>query len=449
MMIAGPQAGAQQFSLSVTASDTAILASNSVTYTITITNLGADLTNTFVTNFFSTSGLPETNLSYSSTYSQGTNYPVANGVVFKLGTFFAVQPAQLTLTVTPTVAGYLTNSITVIYPPEPTNAVSTNVVVQVTNTVPPVADLGVTMTGPKQVVITNDWMTYGVTITNAGPDDATGVMLTNIVPAGVIGISLPKQNSGTNSPISLGTLVNGGSMNLFFTVEPTNIATLPFFASVGSGTRDTNTANNFASTNITVTNYLPGLLVVVTNSPQTINFQNALTEQSITLSNAGLSSIPAARIIVTAVTNRLFNAVGTNNGNPFVYYSARLAVGQSANLLLQYYPRGYFPFTNSQLSAFAVPLPDWTPPAATPGTNVISRIVQLSNGNILIEWPSVTDRTYTVVYSDNVSFSNAMIAPPAIVAPANRTQWIDYGPPTTVSAPPNSTNRFYRVYQNP
>jgi hypothetical protein len=42
-----------------------------------------------------------------------------------------------------------------------------------------------------------------------------------------------------------------------------------------------------------------------------------------------------------------------------------------------------------------------------------------------------------------------MIAPPAIVAPANRVQWIDYGPPTTTSAPTNSSARFYRVFQNP
>ena len=79
----------------------------------------------------------------------------------------------------------------------------------------------------------------------------------------------------------------------------------------------------------------------------------------------------------------------------------------------------------------------------------IDCIVELANGNMLIEWPSTVGRTYTVVYSDNVSFTNALMAPPSIVAPANRTQWIDYGPPTTTSAPTNSNARFYRVLQNP
>ena len=55
----------------------------------------------------------------------------------------------------------------------------------------------------------------------------------------------------------------GGFTNLLFTVEPTNAGVLPFSASVGaSGVTDTNTANNFASTNILVTNYLSGPLGV-------------------------------------------------------------------------------------------------------------------------------------------------------------------------------------------
>jgi uncharacterized repeat protein (TIGR01451 family) len=372
-----------------------------------------------------------------------TNLVTNNTVLFDLGPFYATLPVQLIVTVEPTAIGFMTNMVTVASA-YTTNTASTNVVVQVTNLVI-LADLGVTMTGPAQAVITNDWMTYGVTVTNAGPSAASGVMLTNTLPPGVIPI-FPANPAGS---YNLGTLISGGSTNLQFTVEPTNAGVLPFSASVGSsGVQDTNTANNFASTNITVTNYLSGTLVAMTTSAQSTNFVNGLLEQTIMVSNAGLSSVPAARIVVIGLTNRLFNAVGTNNGNPFVYYSTNLAAGQSVNLLLQYFPRKSFPFTNSQLSAFAVPLPNWTPPSGTMGTNVISRIVELTNGNMLIEWPSTLGRTYTVVYSDNVSFSNAMIAPPAIVAPANDMEWIDYGPPTTVSVPTNVA-RFYRVFQNP
>ena len=113
--------------------------------------------------------------------------------------------------------------------------------------------------------------------------------------------------------------------------------------------------------------------------------------------------------------------------------------------------RSAFRFTNSQLQAYAVSVPNLAPPAVTTmSTNFnISRIIKRANGSILIEWPSVTNRTYTVVYSDNVMFSNAMIAPPSIIAPANKTQWVDYGPPTTVSHPTNEPMRFYRIFLNP
>jgi hypothetical protein len=173
-------------------------------------------------------------------------------------------------------------------------------------------------------------------------------------------------------------------------------------------------------------------------------------EQTVSVSNAGPSSATAVRVVVTGLTNLLYNADGTNSGNPFVVCTAPLASGQSVSLLLQFFAGSYFSFTSAQLNPFAVPLPDLSPNPLTIGTNVnITRIVELANGNMLIEFPSALGRAYTVVYSDNVLFSNAMIAPPVIVAPANRTQWIDYGPPTTANAPLNTGARFYRVFQNP
>jgi len=58
--------------------------------------------------------------------------------------------------------------------------------------------------------------------------------------------------------------------------------------------------------------------------------------------------------------------------------------------------------------------------------------------------------SYTVVYSDNLQFSNAMIATPAVKSGANRIQWLDYGPPATISAPTNTVgSRYYKVILNP
>lgn len=449
LMVSNLCLAALPIGLSATVSTNLIKLTDSVTYSITATNQsGSLLENVAVSNLFSDTVLLE-----DATKSQGSIITNGPGLIFVLGSLSNAAAAQMTLTVQPTNTGFLTNLV-IAGSSTVTNVTGGYLVVQI---ITAQADLGVVMTGPIQAVITNDWMTYGVSITNSGPEDAPDVLLTNTLPTGV-GLkglwptNLSYTPEGSNLIFDFGALSNGGYTNLEFTVQTTNAGVLPFSASVGSpGLLDTNSANNSAGTNVTVINYLTGTLVAFTNSPQTLNFANGTIQQSILVSNAGPTSVPAARVVVTGLANQLFNAVGTNNGNPFVYYSTNLLVGQSVRLWLQYFPDENFPFNNSQLHAFAVPVPNWTaPPATGTSTNInISRILQLANGNVLIEWPAVTNRTYTVVYSDNVLFSNAMIAPPSIVAPANRIQWIDYGPPTTVSAPTNANMRFYRVYQNP
>lgn len=453
LLATSPRADAQLF-FSVTSSAKSILVNNSLTYTINLTNRTGGLLTVNVTNTFSPT--PQL-LGASFTLGTGTTVTNADGFSFTVTLAGGIppqppQPAQMVESVVPTQAGSFTNTIVIALANGTTNFI-TNLVTQVTNSVAPQADLGVLIAGPTQAVITNDWMTYEVTATNAGPNSAANVVLTNTLPPGVILLSSPAhQGGGSNLTFNLVTLMSGGSTNFSFTIQPTNAGNLALSASIGSASvLDTNLANNSAGINISVLGYLPGQLELVTNSSQNPDVVSGLMEQSILLSNPGTNDVPAARIVVTGLTNRLFNAVGTNNGNPFVYYSAPLAAGQSANLLLQYYPSTFFPFTNGQLHAFAVPVPDWTPPTiTTTSTNLnISRIVKLNNGWMLVEWPAVTNRKYTVVYSDNVLFSNALVAPPSILAPANWLQWIDYGPPTTISAPTNADSRFYRVILSP
>ncbi len=442
-----PRAGAQSFGLSVVPASSSVVVNSSLVYAINITNLTTlGLNDVWVTNFFSA---PFQYVTASASPPLVGVFTNSTGVLIDLGPVGMNGIVQVLLTVQPNTVGSFTNSVVVAVPATSIMS-STNAVVQV---IPMVvfADLGVTVSGPGLPVITNDLMTYRVTVTNLGPSAAPNVILTNITPPGVVSIS-PTNRPATNS-ISLGTLLVGGSANLLFTVEPTNAGALPFSASVGaSGVIDTNTANNFFTTNILVTNYQSGPLGVTTNSGQSYNAQNGLMEQLITVTNDTASTIASARVVLTGLTNLLVNAVGTNSGNRFVYYLAPLAAGESASLLLQYYipTRSPFAFSNAQLNAFAVPPVVFSAPRpASVSANLnISRIVQLPNGNVLLEWPTVANQRYTVVYSDDASFSNAMIAPPSIIAPANRLQWIDYGPPTTVSVPTNAA-RFYRVFQNP
>jgi uncharacterized repeat protein (TIGR01451 family) len=459
LMVAVTRLEAQGVGLSLTTPAGAIMVSNTLTYTITVTNLtGASqtftVTNTLTGTLFQFGGSPMA--------TQGSNTTNGNSVIFALGTIATNGAASMTVPVTPTSNGFITNTVLVA-----TNgvfAVGQYIFIQVTNTALG-ADVAVAIAGPVSAVFTNDWMVYDVSITNMGPGTATGVFLTNTLPTGVgfksVSPASPAPSIvGSNVIFNLGTLTNGAFINFLLTVQPTNAGTLPFVSVVSTNTNvlDPNPANNLASNNITVLSYFAGQLTAITNSTQIYDAQNGLVEQAILLSNVGTNEVAAVRVVVTGLTtNQLFNAVGTNNGSPFVVYAATLDTNQSVNLLLQFFALNYFSFTNSQLHAYAVSVPNLTPPAAAAAsTNFnITRILKLTNGSpliigsMLIEWPSITNRTYTVVYNDDLSSTNWLIAPPSIVAPANRTQWIDYGPPTTVSAPPDSSNRFYRVFLNP
>jgi uncharacterized repeat protein (TIGR01451 family) len=452
LFVAGKKAEAQGFGLSVTSSADSILVSNSLTYTITVTNLtGFLLQDVQVSN-----ALPASAQFVNAVPGQGFYETNGSSVVFDLLAVGQAQIVQMNLTIQPTVAGVFTNTVSVTTTNIIINPTVTNVLTEVTNPVPLSADLSVTLTGPVQTVVANDWMTYGVTAKNLGPDTASGIFLTNTLPPGV-GLKSVSPNvafsvMGSNRIFNLGTMNSGAITNLQFTVQPTNAGVLNFSASIGSSsTLDPNLTNNFAGTNISIINYLAGQLTTSLVSTQKYNPQNGLVEQTIAVSNVGTSSVPAVRVVVTGLTAQLFNSVGINNGSPFVVLNTALPAGQSVNLLLQFFAANYFPLADSQLQPFAVPVPYLTPPAAASTSTLlkISRLVRLADGNLLLEFPSVLGRKYTVVYADNVSFSNAMIAPPAITAPANRVQWIDYGPPATTSATTNSAARFYRVFQNP
>ena len=462
-LLGGSRAGAQTTNLILgfSVKTNAIAVGSSLTYTLFLTNVnGTTLPGAFVTNVFH--GPVKI---MGATQTQGTNTQTASSVVFDTGPIaFGFNPT-LTLTVTPTNSGFFTNTITLFDPALGLVVGTTNLVNLATNFIVR-SDLAVALFGPTTAVFSNDWMAYRVSVTNLGPGAVTNVMLTNHIPAGVglISISPGATFSGSNSAMvfNIGTLTNGAVRNFTFLVQPTNAGVAAFSASVGATNLvETNTLNNTAATNILVAGYFPATLLVVTNSPQVTNRLNGLIEQRILVSNNGASNVDSVRVILTGLTNvpaagftnYLFNATGTNNGHPFVTYAATLANGDSVELRLQFYvrTRSAFPFGNSQLHAFAVSPPNLTPPpGAATSTNLhFGRMALLSSGEMFLEVSnSIAGRTYTIVYSDNLLFSNALMAVPSIVAPANFVQWIDYGPPATVSKP-GSGSRFYRVFLNP
>ncbi len=444
------------FNLTVANSTNLYFVGNLVTTTITVSNgTGLYLNNVYVTNTFSATVL----------YTSFTNFFTATNTFTTNGNTLNVifspmtnnQVAQASFNWIPLFAGPLLNT-TFVYSDTVTN---TATAVNLSRVYSATADLGagLALVTPFYVtndfwVITNDWVTYQVTVTNAGPGSASGVLVTNFLPTGVTLVPPASTTTSNELIYSVGNLAGGAAASYQFTLQATNPGSFVLNAQVGAPTvYDPNGPNNQTNLVLFATNYL-AMLKPGTNTVQTVNLQNGLQEQVVRVTNNLVADEPAVRLVVTGLPSQiqLFNASGTNGGQPFVVYPDILAANRYVGLRLQYYgPRQPFILTNGQLHAYAVPASvlQYTPPPVQSTTNVgYYRMQQLANGDMLLEFTNLGS-SYTVVYSDNALFLNARIATPVVRSEANRIQWLDYGPPETISAPTNASARYYKVLLNP
>jgi hypothetical protein len=315
--------------------------------------------------------------------------------------------------------------------------------------IPGTADVMVTITPPPQPIIVNDWVTFGVHLVNRGGGTVSGIFLTNTFTNGPVLIRGYRPSTGgsvAQNPrrviFNVGSLAAGQTTNYQITIQPT-AATNIFLRSNFrfAGNADTNAANNTATAMINVqpvgTNELRAGVV---STPQQFNPQNAAMEQRIAVTNVGPSEAPSARVMFSNITYQVYNAVGTNNGLPFVVHPARIQPGEVVEMLIEYFIPSREPRDNPLLIAYSIG--DVTPTASANGSGVLITNIAwrrpvgaMTESNLVIEFPSTNRVAYEVQYSSSQEFTNALRALPTIVAQANRVLWVDYGPPKTVSRP--------------
>ncbi len=220
---------------------------DTITYTVTLTNLGPNTATSVVVRDTLPAGLTFV----SATPSQGT-YDPGTGI-WTVGTVAPGSAPTLRLRATVTSATPVTNTAGITdvdqFDPDGTNNAGSATVLPLI----PTADLILAKTvSPAQVFLGSN-VSYTLIIRNLGPDTATGVTVTDPIPAGLVFVSATA-SQGTYDPNTgiwtVGILNNGVSATLKVTAQVMTVGTVVNTASAGAAQLDPDTANNLSSATV-------------------------------------------------------------------------------------------------------------------------------------------------------------------------------------------------------
>lgn len=315
--------------------DPVVIGSNLV-YTISVTNNGPNTAKSVVV----THGLPSTVLYVSATTSQGSVSQAGGIVTANLGTMPLGATATIRVTVLPAVAGTITSTATVASS-EPELDPSNNSVTISTSVLPPVSDLAVSLASTPNPTVVGGELTYTTTVTNNGPATATGIVVSNALPASVLINSAASSQgsvvvSGNIVMANIGTLPLGGLATVTIGVTPLNYGTIYATASASGNQPDPVPANNTVTIG-TAVGQSADLGLTLVDQPDPVVVRSNLT-YLITVTNRGpnvATNVVANQALppnVTVVSTTLSQGTSTRTGNNLVCNLGTLAVGTSATI---------------------------------------------------------------------------------------------------------------------
>ena len=281
--------------LTVVTSGTSVQVGQNLTYTYTVVNNGpvaattAALSDplptgtTFVSGTVTVAGV----VAAAPTLVGGT-------VVANLGTVPVGSTATVTIVLSPTEAALpaIVNVATVssaLISPNPADSTVTT-----TTPVTALADVGVTIAGPTGTVPVGQDVTYTINLIDNGPDDASGVTVSDVLPASLTFVSATSTAPGVTPTLSgstvsavIGTLTLGSTAQVTIVAVATVAAapTVSDMVTISSTTQDPNPANNQASVTTSVTP-MSDVAITISAAPEPVQVgQNLL--YTINVSNNG------------------------------------------------------------------------------------------------------------------------------------------------------------------
>ncbi|HWP45948.1 MAG TPA: FG-GAP-like repeat-containing protein [Candidatus Limnocylindrales bacterium] len=279
-----------------------------LTYTIRVTNNGPSQ----ATNVTLTDTLPSSVTFVSSLPGSPTCTPSGSTVTCNLGTLNSGAISTVTILVIPTSAGTITNTVSVTgggIDPNPANNTETE------STTVTSADLAITKSDSPDPVLIGSNLTYTLTVTNNGPFQATGVVVTDTLPASVILVSAPGcTQAGSTVTCNLGSINSGSSASVTIVVQPTTVGTISNTASVTSNTFDPTPANNTTTAQLTTVNPVVDLALTKTDSPDPATTTADLT-YTLTVNNNGPSPATGVTLTDTLPSGVIFRSVSPTQGS--------------------------------------------------------------------------------------------------------------------------------------
>lgn len=212
--------------------------------------------------------------------------------------------------------------------------------------------------------------------------------------------------------------------------------------------RGTDRNGLFADTTLLVTlPRVPDPALGVTDQ-MTLNRQTGLYEQIIRITNSGGRSIGGFIIEIAGLPEgvTIQGMPAPAAGQPYrITFAQAVAAGATTEFKVEYFSsrRSNTAFSPT-ISVTQVARPDQVAPPQG-DTFQVEKIIPLADGSILLEWESVPGKRYQVEYSG--SGTEWITSTGVVTASSNRLQWIDQGPPKTLTHPSQSGTRLYRVVE--
>jgi uncharacterized repeat protein (TIGR01451 family)/CSLREA domain-containing protein len=312
-----------------TATPAAVFAGQLVTYVVAVQNFGPDVaTNLVITDVFQGGASFGSVLGVSGGATLQSSSSTA--VTFTVTSLGVGNSAVMTYTVVAPADGVITNTATVAS--DAVDPAPANNVFSTTTPVTPVVNLVVNKSAAPTLVLPGQTVTYVVTVNNAGPSTATGVVITDVFQGGASfgsvvatsGGATYQSNTSTAVTFTVPSLSAGNSAVMTYTVTAPTSGVITNTATAGAAELDSNPANNTASTTVTVTTGTDVRVVKTTPITQALAGQPVF--YSVVVLNLG--PLTATNIVITDVIQggATFGGVVATSGGATLQSSTSTAV---------------------------------------------------------------------------------------------------------------------------